>query len=702
MAHRKKAEDPVVQELAQLRQRIGELEHTKAQSERVAEVLQHERSLLGTLIDYLPDYVYVKDAQSRFVAANAATARIMGAASPHDLLGKTDADFYPESLAAEYLRDEQEVLRRGEPVVNKDEPGMNPDGSLRAILTTKVPLKDSQGKVVGLVGIGRDITERKRAEEELRRAHDELEHRVEERTAELARANAELARAKEAAEAASRAKSAFLASMSHEIRTPLNAIIGMTELVLKSRLSAQQREFISTVKDSGEALLSVVSDILDFSKIEAGRLVLDSRPFDLRESLGETMKSFEIRAHQQGLQLSCRIRRDVPRMVAGDYGRLRQILVNLLGNAIKFTEHGEIGLDVSQQSRSQEDVVLHFTVSDTGIGIPVEKQSLVFEMFEQVDSSLARRHGGTGLGLAIASRLVDLMDGRIWLESEVGRGSRFHFTARLGLASPDSVPQPPAEPARLHGMRILVVEDSLVNQKLAVALLEGAGHVVTVTNNGRDAVAHVESHQFDLVLMDVQMPEMDGLEATARIRQREKRTGVHLPIIAMTAHALVEDRERCLAAGMDGYIAKPIRPAELFRAVDTLCASTAGTVKQSGGTEAKTAADDWPEAFHAAQNNPQLVRIMAEAVIEQVPLLIAQIDRAIDVGDAKVVQLSAHTLKGSLRYFGKGTAMEQITRLEQMGKARNLAEATGPLAILETEVMQILQKLRDYVKKRSG
>ena len=700
MAGRKKDEDPLVRELATLRERIAELERGKAQTKRVEEVLQRERNLLGTLIDYLPDYVYVKDAQSRFVAANAATARIMGAASPSDLLGKTDADFYPKELATEYLHDEQEVLRRGEPVVNKDEPGMNPDGSPRAILTTKVPLKDSEGKVVGLVGIGRDITERKRAEEALQRAHDELERRVEARTAELARANADLARSKEAAEAASRAKSAFLASMSHEIRTPLNAIIGMTELVLKSRLSAQQRDFISTVKDSGEALLSVVSDILDFSKIEAGRLVLDCRPFDLRQSLGNTVKSFDIRARQQGLGLSCRIHRDVPRMVVGDYGRLRQIVVNLLGNAIKFTERGEVALEVSQSSRGPEEVVLQFTVSDTGIGIPEEKQSLVFEMFEQVDSSLARRHGGTGLGLAIASRLVDLMEGRIWLESEVGRGSRFHFTARLGLAAPGSaVPESP-EPARSHGMRVLVVEDSLVNQKVALALLEGAGHVVTVTNNGRDAVDRVKSGQFDLVLMDVQMPEMDGLEATTRIREWEKQTGAHMAIVAMTAHALTEDRERCLAAGMDGYIAKPIRPEELFRAVDTVCEATVPSMHQTAAAQAEI--DDWPEAVRAAQGNPQLVRIMAEAVIEQVPHLIAQIDQAIDVGDANVVQLSAHTLKGSLRYFGKGTALEQICRLEKMGKTRDLAEAADSLAILEPEVARILGSLREYVKNRRG
>ncbi len=321
--------------------------------------------------------------------------------------------------------------------------------------------------------------------------------------------------------------------MSHEIRTPLNAVIGMTELVLKSPLTDQQREFLQTVRDSGEALLAVINDILDFSKIEAGKLELDSRAFDLWENLGETLKPFAIRAQQQGLELASFIHPQVPRMVLGDYNRLRQVVINLLGNALKFTESGEVSLEVMRESQAGNDVLLHFIVADTGIGIPAAKQSTIFEMFEQADTSTTRRHGGTGLGLAIAARIIGLMDGRIWVDSEVGRGSRFHFTVRLGLAAggpavPPPLPAvaPPAVPRRrAANLYVLLAEDSSVNQKLVTALLEEQGHKIRLVNNGREALAAWESEAFDLILMDVQMPEMDGLEAAARIRARERHSG---------------------------------------------------------------------------------------------------------------------------------------------------------------------------------
>ena len=464
--------------------------------------------------------------------------------------------------------------------------GLSDDPAERALL------EEVAGDVAfALHGISLD-EQRALAEQALRTARDELEMRVQERTADLTRANAELEQAKQAAEAASRAKSTFLANMSHEIRTPLNAVIGMTELVLKGQLSSRQRDFLMTVRDSGEALLSVINDILDFSKIEAGKLALDNSTFDLWESLGDTMKSFAIRAQQRGLELTCRIDPDVPHLVHGDYNRLRQVVVNLVGNAVKFTEQGEVSVDVAQDSRSPHDVVLHFVVNDTGIGIPEGKRATIFEMFEQADSSSRRRYGGTGLGLAIAARLVDLMGGRLWLESEVGRGSRFHFTVHLGLAEGELQEPVALEPGcpqgmpvravdnnatnrrsaekSIPGLQILLAEDSLVNQKLAIALLEGQGHTVALVNNGKDAVAASGRQKFDLVLMDVQMPELDGLEATAQIRAREQRTGTHLPIIAMTAHALKGDRERCLAAGMDSYVAKPIRAEELFETMEAV------------------------------------------------------------------------------------------------------------------------------------
>ncbi|MGO8749777.1 MAG: CHASE3 domain-containing protein, partial [Thermoguttaceae bacterium] len=367
-----------------------------------------------------------------------------------------------------------EAVRQRKPVITNDYQAPNPlkkghpEGHVKVLRHMNAPILDGE-RIVIVAGVGnkaaayddsdvRQLTllmqgmwqllQRKRAEEEIRLARDGLEIGVQQRTAELAQANLQLSHAKDAAEAASHAKSTFLANMSHEIRTPLNAVIGMTELVLKSHLSVQQREFLQTVKDSGEALLSVINDVLDFSKIEAGKLALDCIAFDLRENLGDTIKSFAIRAHQQGLELACFIHSEVPHMVVGDYGRLRQIVVNLVGNAMKFTEAGEVTVEVTRESYSDRDVVLHFVVADTGIGIPPEKQSVIFGMFEQADPSTTRRHGGTGLGLAIAARLVGLMDGRIWVESEVGRGSRFHFVIRLDLA--DSEPAEPLPPEPNH------------------------------------------------------------------------------------------------------------------------------------------------------------------------------------------------------------------------------------------------------------
>ncbi len=419
----------------------------------------------------------------------------------------------------------------------------------------------------------RELAERKRAEQTLAETNTELEQALM-NARELAIAS----------QAANRTKSEFLANMSHEIRTPLSAVIGYAELMLGTQLTPEQRDYMEQVRISSEALLGIISDVLDFSKIEAGRLELEHTEFSLPDLTRQVVYTVKPHAANKQLTLSIHLEPDVPRIVVGDAPRLRQVLLNILSNAVKFTERGEVVLQVAVKKQLEQKAALHFSITDTGIGIPADKLNLIFDPFTQVDGSVTRKYGGTGLGLAIARQLVEMFGGQIWAESQVGRGSTFHFTATVGLPAHPAILLPaeayPALPQTVRStsahIRILLAEDNVINQKVIARMLAKLGWEVSVVNDGNAAVAKWAEEKFDLILMDVQMPERDGLSATLTIREREREVGGHIPIVALTAYAMQGDRERCLAVGMDDYLPKPVRVEDLQKMIDRHTQSYSG------------------------------------------------------------------------------------------------------------------------------
>jgi PAS domain S-box-containing protein len=813
---------------ARVQERTRELRSEVTDRKRAQRELEERKTFLNSVIENSPVGIVATSRDGGVQMCNPAFERVFGVCQA-DILSRSLREVVGSSELKAEIDANHRAIYSGHAthVVSRR---ARSDGTMVDVEAFAVPLF-TEGQMTGAVMLYQDITERILAEKTL-----------------LA--------AKEAAEAASRAKSEFLANMSHEIRTPMNGIIGMTELALDTTLTPEQREYLGLVKTSAHSLLTLINDILDFSKIEAGKLDIEMIDFSFRQSLGETLKTLAFRAHGKGLELAWRVAPAVPERLRGDIGRLRQVLVNLLGNALKFTERGEVVLEVETKARDERGVELHFRVRDTGIGIPDDKQSMIFDAFTQADSSSTRLYGGTGLGLAITARLVGLMGGSIWVESELRKGSVFHFTIRFGFAESAAESVLPPDPGAIQGLPVLVVddnetnrlilsdmlaawgmriatavdarsaldalahahqagspfglvitdmqmpeidgfglcqairgstgfggipililsssvgpgesarcndlqiashlmkpvqpselldavlaavsatggtsrptetnpgaadsarskrkillaEDNAVNRKLAVALLEKRGFAVVVTENGREAIEALEREAVDLVLMDVQMPVMDGLEAMRAIREKEQSTGSHLPIIALTAHAMKGDRERCLAAGADDYVTKPIRLGELLAAMDRATTMRADISEAKPSSASETAMPssssaparsrlDLAAALERVEGDRELLEEIARLFAEECPGLIDQIRRARQTDDFPLLQRTAHTLKGAASNVAATKVAEAALALESQARTGQPGGTDALIAALASEIDLVLPEIDALCRK---
>jgi PAS domain S-box-containing protein len=561
-----------------------------------------------------------------------------------------------------------------------------PSGRRWFASASAAPIFDPQGKVIGGVAVTLDITDRKRAEESIR----VLTQLAEQKAAQ--------------AQAANEAKSRFVANVSHELRTPMNAILGMIDLALRKNLDATTRDYLSTARDSADVLLSLLNDLLDSAKIESGNLQLEATPLRLRAMLRQVTRTLSVRASEKGLVFDCQVSGDVPDALIGDKVRLRQVLMNLAGNAIKFTERGEVTLSVRTQSLAGTEACLEFAVRDTGIGISASDLERIFKPFAQADSSTARRFGGTGLGLSISANLISLMGGRLWAESEPGQGSTFIFTVSFPLGDEQGAEEEPSgdlPAATRRPLNVLLVEDNPANQKVATYILEAAGHTVDVASDGQQALRMSAADRHDVILMDVQMPGMDGLQTTGAIRARE--SGRRVPVIAMTAHAMSGDRERCHAAGMDGYLSKPIDAREMFTLIENLtacssdCPGAPHGSSSSGANAGGMPADvfDLEQALKRCFDSREMLREMVDCLFSEAERLMPQMRVALPHDNSEELGRLAHRLKGTLLYLGARQSTDAAVAVEDCCRGpKDVAERA--VADLEIAIERLKLALTDY------
>jgi len=666
---------------------LGTREKAWRMAEQLTIDLRESEARFRSYVESAPLGVFVCDETGRYRQVNPAAASITGY-STEELLALSIPDMLPTESHAVAAHCFEEVTTCGR--TTAEFAFRHKTGRIGAWSLEGVRLSPTR-----FMGIVADITARKQAEQALLDTNEQLEQAT-------ARANDMATQA----ELANAAKSEFLANMSHEIRTPMNGVIGMTGLLLDTNLDSDQRRYAEAVCSSGESLLTLINDILDFSKIEAGKLSLELLDFDLRSVIEEFGAVMALRAEEKGLEFVCSVAPEVPSLLRGDPRRLRQVLVNLAGNATKFTSSGEVTVRASLERANEQEVVLRFSVRDTGIGIPTDKLTLLFNKFIQVDASTTRKYGGTGLGLAISKQLAEMMGGEIGVQSDPGRGSEFWFTARfdkqpqarancvvaaLSKARGTENRQPPvsSEPLRRSfrtGVRILLAEDNITNQQVAIGILHKLGLSADAVANGHEAVEAMQRIAYDLVLMDVQMPEMDGLEATRAIRSKVEVLENSVPIIAMTAHAIQGDREKCLQAGMDDYLAKPVTPSALSQVLHKwLTRLDTAAVRSRPPSAPDAAAFDENMLVGRLMGDRNLARVIARCFLEDIPKQLAALKGFLGASNAQGSEQKAHSIKGAAAVVGADAMMELAYGLERAGKANDMETVSRGLADLENE-----------------